>query len=90
MKNKNSLDNNIIYCFWTGTNLMSDKRKICLQQLRETSKCNVILVIPETLNNYILDEHPLHPSFNYLSETHKADYLRTYFMRFQINYELLC
>ena len=71
-----------IYCFWTGTNLMSDNRKICLQQLRETSKCNVILVIPETLNNYILDEHPLHPSFNYLSETHKADYLRTYFMRF--------
>ena len=34
------------------------------------------------LDKYILQEHPLHQSFNYLSETHKADYLRTYFMRF--------
>ena len=74
--------NNIIYCFWTGTNQMSKQRQECLKQLREISQCNVILVTPDTLNEYILDEHPLHPSFKYLSETHKADYLRAYFMRF--------
>ena len=61
--------NNIIYCFWTGTNQMSKQRQECLKQLREISQCNVILVTPDTLNEYILDEHPLHPSFNYLSET---------------------
>jgi hypothetical protein len=27
-----------------------------------------------------LDEHPLHEGFQYLSDVHKADYLRTYFM----------
>ena len=71
-----------IYCFWTGNNPISENRRKCLEQLIKVSKCNVILVTPSTLNEYILDEHPLHPSFNYLSETHKADFLRTYFMRF--------
>ena len=72
----------IIYCFWTGSNTMSKQRQTCLKEFREVSQCNVILVTPKILNKYIFDDHPLHPSFNYLSETHKADYLRTYFMRF--------
>ena len=76
-----SSDNNIL-CFWTGTNKMSNQRKESLQELKNISQCNVILITPYILNNYILDKHPLHPSFKYLSETHKADYLRTYFMRF--------
>jgi len=71
-----------IYCFWTGKNKMSVQREKCLKQLHEISQCNVILVTPEIYNKCILKEHPLHPSFKYLSETHKADYLRTYFMRF--------
>lgn len=75
-------DDNIIYCFWTGNNPMPDKRAANINRLKSKSGCNVILVTPETLNNYILDEHPLHPSYQYLSLTHKSDYLRTYFMRF--------
>ena len=74
--------NRNIYVFWTGNNSMSKNRQRCVKNLTKVSQCNVILVTPKTLNKYILDEHPLHPSFNYLSETHKADYLRTYFMRF--------
>ena len=74
--------NRNIYVFWTGNNQMSENRHKCLKELIKVSQCNLILVTPEILNKYILDEHPLHPSFNYLSETHKADYLRTYFMRF--------
>ena len=74
--------NRNIYVFWTGNNPMSKNRQNCLNELIKVSQCNVILVTPEILNKYILDKHPLHPSFNYLSETHKADYLRTYFMRF--------
>ena len=73
---------NKIYCFWTGENKMSEQRLKCLEQLRKKSQCNVILVTPKILDKYILDKHPLHPSFKYLSQTHKADYLRTYFMRF--------
>lgn len=74
--------NNNIYCFWTGTNEMSLNRKRCLNNLQMTSEANVILITPQNLNDYILESAPLHPAYNYLSETHRADYLRTYFMRF--------
>lgn len=73
---------NNIYCFWTGDNKMSENRLNCLANLRKISECNVILVTKENLNTYILNEAPLHESYQYLSETHKADYLRTYFMNF--------
>lgn len=69
-----------IYCFWTGNNEMSENRKECLNQLIEKSECNVVLITPQNLQEYI--DTPLHPSYEYLSETHKADYLRTYFMHF--------
>jgi hypothetical protein len=42
----------------------------------------VLLVTKGNLAGYILPDHPLHPAYQYLSETHKADYLRTYFMHF--------
>jgi hypothetical protein len=76
------MDSMNIYCFWTGTNEMSENRKRCLRQLKQICGCNVILVDPSNLNNYILPEHPIHPAYEYLSQTHKADYLRTYFMHF--------
>ena len=71
-----------IYCFWTGNNEMTQNRKNCLQQLVNTSKCKVILVTPHNLHEYILPDVPLHEAYQYLSQTHKADYLRTYFMHF--------
>jgi hypothetical protein len=43
---------------------------------------DVILVTPDNLQKYILPSEPLHPAYEFLSETHKADYLRTYFMHF--------
>lgn len=72
----------VIYCFWTGKNELTPNRQYCLDQLRNTSECNVVLVTRENLHEYILPDHPLHPSYAFLSETHKADYLRTYFMHF--------
>lgn len=71
-----------IYVFWTGTNEMSSDRKNCLEDLKKVSKCNVILVTPDNLKDYIKPEVPLHEAYQYLSETHKADYLRTYFMNY--------
>jgi len=61
---------------------MSDAREKCLANLIEISKCNVVLVTKDNLNKYILPDHPLHPAYFFLSETHKADFLRTYFMNF--------
>jgi len=76
------MDTNTIYCFWTGDNAMNEKRIRCLNHTIETSKCNVVLVTKKDLDKYILKEHPLHPAYQYLSETHRADYLRTYFANF--------
>jgi len=71
-----------IFVFWTGTNEMSKNRMDCIEQLRETSEAEVTLVTLENLPSYIVRTAPLHEAYQYLSETHKADYLRTYFMNF--------
>ena len=71
-----------IYCFWTEDNLMSDNRLANLKQLREKSGCSVQLITPYNLPEYILPSEPIHAAYEYLSATHKADYLRTYFMNF--------
>ena len=73
---------NKIYCFWTGDNKMSDNRIKSLENLRDISETEIILVTKDNIKDYILDTEPLHPAYDYLSETHKSDYLRTYFMNF--------
>jgi len=75
-------DTKTIFTFWTGNNQMSDRRVQCLAQLSSVSGCHVELVTAETLHKYILDSAPLHAAYPHLSETHRADYLRTYFMHF--------
>jgi hypothetical protein len=71
-----------IYCFWVGHNNqeMNENRKAGLASLFVNSKVEVVLVDNDNLHSYILDDHPLHEGFQYLSDVHKADYLRTYFM----------
>jgi len=70
----------IVYCFWTGNNEMSENRKKCLNSIYQNIGVPVKLITPNNLNNYILPSEPLHPGYQYLSEVHKSDYLRTYFM----------
>ena len=71
-----------IYVFWTGDNEMSENRLKALDCIKLNSQCNVILINQKNLANYILPNNPLHPSYEYLSFTHRSDYLRTYFMNF--------
>ena len=73
---------NKVYCFWTGKNKMSQQRKDCLQNLQTTTDAMVILITPYNLPDYILPQYPLHEAYSYLSETHKADYFRSYDMNF--------
>jgi hypothetical protein len=74
--------NRKIYCFWVGHNNqeMNDNRKSGLASLFINSKVEVVLVDNDNLHSYILERYPLHEGFEYLSDVHKADYLRTYFM----------
>lgn len=77
--NDNYINNNI-YVFWTGNNPITENRKKSLEQLNKICNANIILVTPNNLNDYIIPDAPLHPAYNYLSLTHKSDYLRSYFM----------
>lgn len=70
----------IIYCFWTGTNEITENRKEGLEALNKYSGVEVKLIKPDNLDEYILGNYPLHPAYQYLSLVHKSDYLRCYFM----------
>jgi len=70
----------IIYTFWTGTNPMNANRMVGIKTLKEKTGINICVITTENLNDYILKDYPLHPSYKYLSRVHKADYLRCYFM----------
>lgn len=71
-----------LYSFWVGHNnlVMNQNRINGLESIKNNSNVNFILINNENLPDYILEGHPLHQGFNYLSDVHKADYLRTYFM----------
>lgn len=70
----------VIYIFWTGNNEISANRSRGIKSIKEKSGVEVILVTPSNLDNYILDQYPLHPAYEYLSLIQKSDYLRCYFM----------
>lgn len=73
---------NRIFCFWTGNNLMGENRKRAFNGLVKNACCEVVLITPSNLKDYILPDHPLHPAYTYLSLRHKAHYLKYYFMHF--------
>ena len=67
-----------IYCFWTGNNELSADRRRCLLSIFENSGVEVKLITPHNIDDIIIE--PLHEAYEYLSLTHKSDYLRAYCM----------
>ena len=76
----NALGRRFIFCFWTGENQISEQRKAALLSMITTTGCPVILLNKFVIPAWELKDHPFHKAYEYLSETHKADYLRCYFM----------
>ena len=72
----------VIFAFWTGNNTMGPERSACLQSLRAAFGQKLMLITKQNVTNFILKRYPVHPAFPYLSETHKSDYLRVYFMHY--------
>lgn len=68
-----------IYVLWTGDNPMSGYRAARLANIR--GRLDVELITPANLSEWVLDEAPLHPTYEHLSLVHRADYLRAYLMR---------
>lgn len=69
----------IIYQFWTGKNQLTPNR-IAALKTNINFGVNTILINSTSLEKYILPNFQLHKSYQYLSEVHKSDYLRCYFM----------
>ena len=71
-----------VFTVWYGDDEMSQTRKNCFEQLKNTigKDIELILITPNNINEWLVE--PLHPGFEYLSLVHKADYLRTYLLHF--------
>ena len=70
----------VIYCFWTGNNSLTENRKKGLKALEENAQVTVKLITPENLPHYIKPDFPFHKGYELLSLVHRSDYLRCYFM----------
>ena len=71
----------ILWLLWTNEAPMTERRQESLKKIRELHRgMELILVTPENIHQYILDDHPLSPAYKYLSAVHRSDYLRAYLM----------
>jgi len=76
--NIDGVKNKIIWCFWFGEQRSLDREK-CLTRLKDLNK-NLILITEKNYKKYENLADPYHSALNFLSSTHKSDYLRAYFM----------
>lgn len=68
-----------IVCYW-GKNPMTENRIASLKEMGKTTECEIVLLTLDTLQDYLVPAHPLHPAFQFLSDVHQSDYVRTYMM----------
>lgn len=71
-----------LYAIWFGA-AMPLKRQRSLDDLRRRNPHTpVTLVTEETLADFLLPDHPLHPAYPTMSPVHQSDYIRCYIMHF--------
>lgn len=71
-----------LYMFWTGDNDMSDNRKRSVEHVSKTCGVELCVLYKDDIEKYEKSDNKFHKAYNFLSYTHKADYLRCYFMHF--------
>lgn len=69
-----------VFVVWTGDNPLTANRARNLEILRARIGLSVIWVTEETMSDWIVPGHPLHPAYRHLSLVHRSDYLRAYLM----------
>lgn len=69
-----------VFVVWTGDNDLTPNRTRNLATLRAVVGVPVVLVTPSNLAAWIVPSHPLHPSYEHLSLSHRSDYLRAYLL----------
>ena len=83
-RNKNAVPTSVlnkVWAFWFGPP-MKGARRFAFAELQDNIGVEVEVVTDETLEDYNIEEWPMHPAVftGSLSSNHKADYLRAYFM----------
>ena len=71
----------VVWAFWFG-NEMRGSRLESFRNLRNGIGVHLKLVNDSNLQEFEHPEFPFHPTLNLLSQNHKVDYLRAYFMHF--------
>ena len=71
---------NNIYYFWIKSIEMHQMDIKYIENLKEITKCNIIVITNNNLKDYVLKDYPIHEAYEYLSDFHKLNYLKTYFM----------
>jgi hypothetical protein len=67
----------VLRCWWAGD--MSQNRFKCITSIYQNSNMdNIELITPLNYKEYEVEEHPIHPGFEYLSAVHQSDYMRIY------------
>ncbi|HSO70892.1 MAG TPA: hypothetical protein VLQ67_14810 [Arachnia sp.] len=69
-----------VFCFWTGSNPLTENRERNLRGMEKKIGLPVILVTPQNLGEWVKADWPLHPAYEFLSLVHRSDYLRAYFL----------
>lgn len=75
-----ALSTGIIFALWLGPYVMSHERNIALQSIFRDSGRPVCFITDATLHEWERPDFPFHSAYRYLSEVHRADYLRCYLM----------
>ena len=73
---------NNIYYFWIKSEEMQQMDIKYAENLKDITKCNIIVITTNNLKDYILKDNPIHEAYEYLSDFHKVNYLKVYFMHF--------
>lgn len=69
----------VVWCFW-WRGVMNENRVRSLELMRKNLGVPVILVSADNVNEFVVDEFPIHPAFEFLSDVHKSDYIRIYLL----------
>lgn len=71
----------VIYVAWLGDNPMTPSRVESLEAIRKANPdFEIVLVTGENYQDFIVPEHPFHPSYQDLTYIQQSDYLRAYLM----------
>ena len=78
--NFDGVASNTVFCMWTGSNGMSEQRIVSLWSILNNIHCPLVFLNRDSLWKWERPDSKFHPAFEFLSETHKSDYLRCYLM----------